>query len=218
MRAQKIEGRFALEEDINDKSVQRLTNELNNFANNNPQAPIRISLDCIGGDVLPAFVLVSCFEELRNREHWITMHIPARGIASSCAFWLLQNVDERIAHRYARGMFHQSKDTVEGNTSRLRETLRKSEITNKVTTDMIAFRSRLTARRHPERGITALTASFISTQIASGNWFMSAEEMYKYGLLDKVVGPPRFTDPEDRQSNLQRTNPKQLRGNHKRTK
>jgi len=84
--AQKVDetqGNFIFSEQITPASVLELTTTLEDWSSENPDLPIRITLNSPGGDVLASFALVDELNHLRNKGHKLT--IAVYGMAASAA-------------------------------------------------------------------------------------------------------------------------------------
>jgi len=173
--AQKVDetqGNFIFSEQITQASVLELTTTLEDWSSENPDLPIRITLNSPGGDVLASFALVDELNHLRNKGHKLT--IAVYGMAASAAAWVLQAADYRIIGANSTILIHEISSGSQGKLSDLKASMARSQSLQDQFLKLLAKRSRLTIK-------------LMHLRIDGGkDWWLSADEAKRFGLVDEI--------------------------------
>lgn len=172
------EAVFVFASHIDQQSVKDFVVNLVNWSSNNSGAPLRVDLNCQGGNILDGLSLYAEFNRLRRAGHRLTIAVMGR--AASVAGWLVQAADVRIVGAEAWFLIHEVSSRAEGPLSVMRRELKRCEELQNQTFGILMKRSKLTRER-------------LDSETAEGrDWWLSAAVALELGLVDLIEEAPPF--------------------------
>jgi len=178
--AKAANGTFYFWEEVSDDSVLNLTKQLESFCEkkDNDGKPVRIVMNSPGGSVFSAYALMDEIANVRVRGHHVTIEVY--GMAASAAGFILQSADERIIGANSWVLIHQISSSASGKYAAIMADMKfTSQLQDQ-------FLSRLSSR-------SKLSLATIHDHIDQGfDWWISADDALKYGLVDSVQPIPGF--------------------------
>ncbi len=166
------EAVFIFASQIDQQSVRDFVINLVTWSGNNPGRPLRIEMNCQGGNILDGFMLFEEFARLRRTGHHLT--IAGYGRLASVASWALQGADVRVIGAHSWILVHEVSSRAEGPVSLLRRELQRCEELQNQTFGILLSRSKLTRGR-------------IDAETAEGrDWWIPAQLAKELGLVDVV--------------------------------
>jgi ATP-dependent protease ClpP protease subunit len=187
----KVTGEFLLKGKLEIDMADELATKVYEFAKNNKGSEIHMIINSEGGKTGAARVIRDCINTLRGKKHFCIGEVTGSGWCSSAALWVLQTFDLRLASPESRFMFHELRvKDFSGTITELREELRSLTNTNNQTSAILLDRSRATCKNDPKR--KALTPRQLSDWMKGCDVVWTGNEAWRYGLIDKLVLPPRF--------------------------
>ena len=156
--------------EINRTSVQRTISQLLLLSEESPNKPIKLFINSPGGDADGGFAILDMVRFIESPVNMITA-----GLAASAAVIVLlaSPKERRFSLANARFLIHQPSTGVTGDASDIE--IEASEI--------LKCRKKINELIAEETG---KTAEQVNTD-TSRNFWMSAEEAVKYGLVGKVI-------------------------------
>jgi len=171
-------GLFIFGLNFDQAATREFAINLFNWSGNNHSEPLRVNINSLGGNPLDALFLFEIFGQLRALGHHLT--IAVNGRCASCASWLVQAADKRVIGANSWLMFHQISSAANGNMNAMKAELARDEQLNEQTIKLLCSRSKLTSEQ-------------VHAEIDDGkDWWISAEEALRHGLVDAVEYAPAF--------------------------
>ena len=132
--------------------------------------PIKLYIDSYGGKVYQCFGLIGVMERSETPIHTIVT-----GAAMSCGFIILINGHERFAYQHATPLYHQVSTGFSGKVEDMEEKLHETKrLQSKI--------EEMTVR------LTKISKKKLSDVLKNkADWFMSAEEALKLGVIDSIL-------------------------------
>lgn len=132
---------------------------------------VTLILNSVGGNIFDALLIYETIRNLVNAG--VRVRVEARGLAASMAVVLLQAASERVASKYTRFMLHEASAQAAGEASKLKDESEELDKLNTMLDQIIIGRSKLTLAK-------------LRKKTKRREWWLSAEEALKYGIIDKV--------------------------------
>jgi len=134
--------------------------------------PIRVILNSPGGEVYVGLLLFVTLKELVRRK--IEVIVEVRGLAASTGAIILQAGSKRVASRYSRFLIHEVSSISWGKASEQEEQVKELLKVNDMLAGILAER-------------TGKSMEEIEKIWKKTDYWMSAQEALKFGLVDEVV-------------------------------
>jgi ATP-dependent protease ClpP protease subunit len=165
------------QDSIADFSITLENWSLNNRGKNRCEAkPLRIQLNCGGGNILDGLAFVETVKRLRRLGHKVT--IVAYGRAGSSAAWIMQEADVRLMGPDSWLLIHEASSACDGTLSAMKQEVRRTEQLQDQSIALLCKRSKLT-REHILRQIKN-----------GGQWWIDAGKALEDGLIDGIEEEP----------------------------
>jgi ATP-dependent protease ClpP protease subunit len=162
---------------------------LYSWSKNNPCKPLRINQHSTGGNIGDAELLYETYTHLRSLGHHLTIAIHGR--ATSCSSWVVQAADVRVMGAISEICIHEVSSKAEGPYSLMMREIERVRHLQKKTFAITCSRTAST-----KTAKTPLTVEIIGEKTAEGrDWWLTAEEALKYGLIDAIEPVPAYRDP-----------------------
>ena len=145
--------------------------------------PIKVFINSVGGEISPAFALISCIKASKTPIHTIAM-----GKAYSAGFLILAAGDERYAQLYSDAMYHQGAS---GMLGKFMDMYEYSDYLNKLDNKVQQFV--LDNTLIPKEALD-------ECHLRKVDWYMDTHEMLELGVIDGVWPPDVYqclSDTED---------------------
>lgn len=173
------EAVFVFASALDQQAVREFVINLISWSGNNAGAPLRVDLNCQGGNILDALMLFEEFGRLRKAGHHLTIAVFGRGASS--AGWILQAADVRIIGANSWILVHEVSSKAEGPLSVMKREIKRCEELQTQTFGILCGRSKMTRER-------------IDKETAEGkDWWIPALEARELGLVDQIEEPAAFT-------------------------
>ena len=139
----------------------------------NPE-PITIRINSYGGAVHELNSILNVMERLEKKGYQINTH--CEGKAMSCGAFLLAHGSKghRTAGKYSTILIHQMSYGARGTTSEIDATVKGSNSMKKLQEQELFNRTKITKR-------------ILDKNTLGGDWYMTAEEALKYGVIDEII-------------------------------
>jgi ATP-dependent Clp protease protease subunit len=178
------EGVFYFYDEVSQKSVLDLTQQMESWAGNakNKDQPIRIVMNSPGGSVFDGFSMMDEVARLRRDGHHVK--IEDYGMAASAAGWMMQAADTRAIGANSWLLIHEPSGQASGKLSSMGAQVHLSKELEDQFLGVFAARSHLTTdqiRQHIDDG---------------RDWWIPANTAKTLGLVDVVETVPPF-HPEE---------------------
>jgi ATP-dependent Clp protease protease subunit len=132
--------------------------------------PIKLYINCYGGDVYPFLGLIDVIESSITPIHTITV-----GAAMSCAFLVALSGHKRFAYKNSTFMYHQISTGEWGTAKNLEEDLIETKRLQKLIESLIVSKTKISKKQLSE------------IYNNKNDWFMSSEEALKYNIIDQII-------------------------------
>lgn len=132
--------------------------------------PIKIFIDSYGGHVYQCLGLIGIVEQSKVKVETIVT-----GSAKSCGFLLLIAGHERFSYKHSTGMYHQITAGSPGKIQDILEDLEECERLQKWIEQLTIRRTKIKQEKLTHNRKTKF------------DWYMSADEMLKNGVVDKII-------------------------------
>lgn len=133
--------------------------------------PIIIRLRTNGGSVNHGLALIGKIERMKKDGYKIICE--SEGMVISMGVPILVSCSERVGHKYDMYLIHNVSGGLQGNlpnmVNYIEETKRLESVCNKIIVDN-----------------TNLTLKQITSKTSGLDWYISADEALKYGLIDRI--------------------------------
>ena len=161
--------------DINEDIVESVFLPLKDFEEDDCTTPVTLILNCIGGSVSDGFFLAHYISQYKK-----PLNILVLGYAASMAAVILaagghnENVT-RMCYPCTYGLIHDGQVAIQASEA-------------KTAADIMAFNDSIDQQiRQFFIDNTKITAELYDSK-SRKQWFLTAEEMRDYGLIDKIIG------------------------------
>lgn len=165
--------RFIFSSTVSEKSATELIHSLTKWSRTSPKCDIEIVINSPGGDIISGFAIVDFLTSLREQGHTIRTH--AIGMAASMAGVLLQAGTVRSMGSNAILLIHQGSLGAVGNFGEVEDRVKLMELFHERIVDLFVSRSG-----------GKLTKAYIKKNWSRRDWWISAPEALKLGLVDEV--------------------------------
>lgn len=135
----------------------------------NPK-PIKIMIDSFGGSVYAILGLLAIMDESKT-----PIHTYVTGAAMSCGFMLLIHGHKRFAYKHATPLYHQVSSVAWGRLKDMEEDLEETKRLQGIIEKLTLERTKITTKKLEKVYKT------------KKDWFMTAEEALKLGVVDEIV-------------------------------
>jgi ATP-dependent Clp protease protease subunit len=132
--------------------------------------PIKIYIDSYGGLVYQCFGLLSVMERSQTPIHTIVT-----GCAMSCGFMILISGHARFAHKLSTPLYHQVSSGMAGTARSMQEKLQETKRLQKTLESIVLEKTKIPKKKLKEIFQT------------KKDWYMSAEEAKKLGVVDTIL-------------------------------
>lgn len=132
--------------------------------------PIKLYINCYGGDVYPFLGLIDVIESSITPIHTITL-----GTAMSCAFLVALSGHKRFAYKNSTFMYHQISTGEWGTAKNLEEDLIETKRLQKIIENHVLAKTKITKKQLSDNYNT------------KNDWYMGAEEALKYHIIDQIL-------------------------------
>lgn len=133
---------------------------------------IDVILNSVGGEVYHSLLIFNTMEDLKKKG--MVIHIEARGVCASMGVILLMAGSTRSASKYTRFLLHELSSWAYGKASEVKEESAELTKVNKMLDNIISEK-------------TSLTPEKLRKNTRKKDWWLSAEEALKYGIIEKIV-------------------------------
>lgn len=133
---------------------------------------VKIILNSVGGEVYHGLLLYNTLEEMKKKG--IEVIVEARGVCASMAVIILQGGKPRLASKYTRFLLHEASCWAYGKASEVKEESEELEKVNTMLDEILVKESKMTLKELQKR-------------TRKKDWWISASEALKYGIIDKVI-------------------------------
>ena len=132
--------------------------------------PVKIFIDSYGGAVYQILGLLAIMDDSKT-----PIHTYVTGAAMSCGFLLLIHGHKRFAYKHATPLYHQVSSGAWGELKYLEERLEETKRLHNLIEKLTIERTKITQKKLDK---------IYKQKI---DWFMSAEEALKLGVVDEIV-------------------------------
>jgi ATP-dependent Clp protease protease subunit len=132
--------------------------------------PIKIYIDSYGGNVYQCFGLLSVMKRSKTPIHTIVT-----GCAMSCGFMMLISGHKRFAHELSTPLYHQVSSAAWGKLKDMEQDVEEAKRLQKIIENITLDRTTISKSKLKE---------VLEQKI---DWFMSAEEALKLGVVDEIL-------------------------------
>jgi len=132
--------------------------------------PIKIYIDSYGGSAYQCFGLLSVMKSSKTPIHTIVT-----GCAMSCGFMMLISGHKRFAHELSTSLYHQVSSVAWGKLKDMEQDLEETKRLQKIIENITLDRTTISKSKLKE---------VFEQKI---DWFMSAEEALKLGVVDEII-------------------------------
>jgi len=143
-----------------------------------PKCDMEIVFCSPGGSIIDGMYLYDAIIDLRDAGHKVTT--VAMGWAASMAGILLQAGDPREMGRQAYVLIHEAAFAAMGKVGEVEDTLELVHKMGDRVLDIFAERAKATGRP------AAMSRAQIARHWRRKDWWLTADECYKYGFVDKI--------------------------------
>lgn len=133
---------------------------------------VHVILNSIGGEVYHGLLIFNTLEDLKKKKMKIV--VEARGLCASMGVWVLMGGSERTASKYTRFLLHETSSFTYGKVSEMKEGVQELERLNAMLDEIVTSR-------------TTITSVKLQQKTKKREWWLSAEEALRYGLIEKIV-------------------------------
>lgn len=130
--------------------------------------PIHIMLLSPGGDL---YVMLAIVDAIRMSK--TPVYTCAVSLTASAACAILVAGHKRYAFPHAHGMWHSGSASMAGTTGQMQDTTKHLDVVESQLQKMLMDRTKVTSRQ--------------IKKYKDRDWYMSADEMLEYGLVDKII-------------------------------
>lgn len=175
--------RYYFSEAIKSKSVHECIQLLTYWSNSRPGCDITVIFNSPGGSFFDGMMLFDFIEELKARGHKVI--VGTYGMAASMAGILLQAGTIRYVGAESWTLIHEISDGIQGSASQI--------------ADHSAFNNRLTERIKNifMRRAKNITADEFMANFNRKEWWLSSDDMKRYGFADNIGFPIPETEVTD---------------------
>lgn len=132
--------------------------------------PIKIMIDSYGGQVYQILGLLAVIDKSKT-----PVHTYVTGAAMSCGFMLLIHGHKRFAYKHATPLYHQVGSVAWGKLKDMEESVIEAKRLQEILEKLTLERTKITAKKLEKIYKT------------KKDWFMTAEEALKLGVVDEIV-------------------------------
>lgn len=157
--------------EITEETVGRICKRLI-YLSTLDETPIRMILNSIGGEVYLGLLVYNTLEDLKKKKIEVTIEV--RGVCASMGVVILQGASKRVASKYTRFLLHEVSSWAFGKASEVKEESVELDKVNKMLDEIVAERSKLTLK-------------ILQDKTKKRDWWLSATEALKNGLIDEII-------------------------------
>jgi len=133
---------------------------------------IRMIMNSVGGEVYHGLLIYDTLEALKKKG--IEVIVEARGVCASMGVVVLMGASKRVASKYTRFLLHEVSSWTYGKASEIQEESEELNRVNRMLDEIVANRSKITLKT-------------LQKKTRKKEWWLSAEEALKLGLIDEIV-------------------------------
>ncbi len=167
---------YVFDDAVSEASVKKCIQQLNTWTRQKKNCKIEIQINSPGGAVIDGFALIDYITSLREQGH--TIDIVALGVAASMAGVILQAADKRIIGKNAFLLIHEAQFGAVGTFGKIEDQVKFVELMHDKIVSLFALRA---LPINPKT-----TKSAIKRKWSRKDWWMNAEDAYKYGFVDEI--------------------------------
>lgn len=165
--------RYIFSDQVKESSATALINALTKWSRVSPECDIEVVINSPGGDIISGFAIVDFIHSLKDAGHNIRTH--AIGMAASMGGVLLQAGTTRSMGSNAILLIHQGSLGAVGNFGEVEDRVKLMELFHERILDLFVSRSG-----------GKVTKAYIKRNWSRRDWWISAPEALKLGLVDEV--------------------------------
>ena len=180
MTEEKKNRHLSLNGDVSESSVESIIKDIQEINRHDDEKekkeidyvrePIHLMVNTYGGSIYDGFALVAAMELSKT-----PIHTYCLGKAMSMGFMIMIAGDKRYAHPFATLMYHDGASWNIGTTVQQERSLAEMKRLDKIYDDYVLKRTNL------------LQEKLDSVKLAVDNWFISAEDAKKLGIIDELL-------------------------------
>jgi ATP-dependent Clp protease protease subunit len=162
---------LVLHGDMTEEACNKITKKLM-FLKVRGAKQIRLILNTPGGDIYHGLLIFETLQDLTNSG--IDVTIEARGLCASMGVVILMAGTHRLATRYTRFLLHEATMLAYGKASELKDESLELDKVNSMLDDILISKTKLTREK-------------IKKYAYKRDWWFSAEEALKLGIIERIV-------------------------------
>lgn len=162
---------IVLHGELNEELCNRICKRLL-FLHFNKSKEINIILNSVGGEVYHGLLIYNTLEDLKKKG--LKINVEARGLCASMGVWVLMGASTRTATKYTRFLLHETASFSYGKVSEMKEGVEELERLNDMLNEIVISR-------------TKINAALLEKMTKKREWWLSATEALKYGIVDRIV-------------------------------
>lgn len=154
--------------------VEQVYIPLRNFENDDSNEPVTLLINTVGGSVYDGLFICNVIDNYKKPLNVIVMgYAMSMGGIILCAGKDNPNVTKKC-YAHSLCLFHNGNVTVQGETGSAEDTMGFNKKVNKMIDDYILSHTTIPAKTYKAHD--------------RKQWFMTADEMLKYGIVDEIIG------------------------------
>ena len=136
--------------------------------------PITIRINSYGGAVHELMATDNVIEQMRNMGYIVKTRCTGKAMSCGADLLIQGTIGERSAGKNSIILIHQMSGGTYGTTSNMRGDF-----------EGLSIIGEMLDRHYYER--TKITPEIMKEKTLGGNWYLTAEEALKYGVIDKII-------------------------------
>lgn len=175
---------YTLSSVITESAVIQCTNVLSRWSRMKPKSDMTLIISSPGGELIAGMALYDFLLDLRNSGHKLTT--ISRGYAASLASVLMQAGTERVAGKESWMLIHKGSLAAEGNVDSVVDQVAWVKKIGERVLNIYSIRA-AGAKQVRRKDVEKIKA-FIRTSWERKDFWLSSEEAFKYGFVDRIEG------------------------------